>query len=99
MKKKIVRFQKQTSVIIYGILFMLLLPATHAAFPSSMQIPTKQILPSITTDLQPTSASYNLLIVTADVFADSLQPLVDHKNSIGMTTTLVTLSGVYDHVG
>ncbi len=38
--------------------------------------------------------SYQLLIITPDVFSDDLSPLVAHKNTVGMQTKLVTLTTV-----
>jgi hypothetical protein len=40
---------------------------------------------------------YQLLIITPKKFAAILQPLVNHKNSLGVSTRLVTLTEVYDH--
>jgi hypothetical protein len=39
--------------------------------------------------------TYNLLILTPEIFKDELQPLVTHKNSIGLSTKLVTFPEVY----
>jgi len=44
------------------------------------------------------SIHYRLLIITADTFLDSLQPLVTHKNNMGMKTKIVTLTQVYDQM-
>ena len=40
--------------------------------------------------------SYDLLIITPEEFADDLQPLVDHKNDMGMQTILMTLEDIYE---
>ena len=45
---------------------------------------------------QTNTESYDLLIITPDIFKDELEPLVEHKNRIGISTKLVTLSKVYD---
>jgi len=39
---------------------------------------------------------YDLLIIAPSRFTKHLEPLVDHKNNHGMSTTLVTLAKVYD---
>jgi len=41
------------------------------------------------------SDDYDLLIITADSFVSSVQPLVDHKASYGVSTLLVTTSEIY----
>ena len=43
-----------------------------------------------------TNDVYDLLIVTPAQFSDALQPLVDHKNSHGISTMLVTLDEIYN---
>jgi len=51
-----------------------------------------------TTQTQPqstqTKESYDLVILAPDEFSSALQELVSHKNSIGTTTKLVTLSDI-----
>ncbi|MEA2055095.1 MAG: C25 family cysteine peptidase, partial [Candidatus Thermoplasmatota archaeon] len=39
---------------------------------------------------------YDLLIVSPSEFSDTLQPLVEHKESYGVRTLLVTLDEIYD---
>jgi len=39
---------------------------------------------------------FDLLIITPAQFKKELEPLVDHKNNHGMSTTLVTLTELYD---
>lgn len=41
---------------------------------------------------------YDLLILAPAEFETALQPLVDHKNSFGMNTTLVTLESIYSEI-
>jgi len=43
-----------------------------------------------------TSDVYDLLIVAPSEFANALQPLVNHKNSYGINTILVTLDEIYN---
>ena len=45
-----------------------------------------------------TNDSYPLLVITADEFSDELQPLIDHKENMGLPAKLVTLSEVYDEM-
>ncbi|MBS3773144.1 MAG: hypothetical protein KGY55_02975 [Candidatus Thermoplasmatota archaeon] len=42
-----------------------------------------------------TADEYDMLIVTPQEFTDALQPLVEHKNSHGVATRLVTLDEIY----
>ncbi|MCK5031650.1 MAG: peptidase C25, partial [Thermoplasmatales archaeon] len=39
--------------------------------------------------------TYDMLIITPDKFSAKLQPLVDHKNSIGVSTILDTTENIY----
>ena len=41
---------------------------------------------------------YDLLIISPDIFIDELEPLVLHKNAMGLQTKLVSLSKVYDEM-
>jgi len=41
---------------------------------------------------------YDLLIITPKIFASQLEPLVDHKNDIGITTNLITLDTIYSEI-
>ena len=45
-----------------------------------------------------TTDSYPLLVITADEFADELQPLIVHKENMGLPSKLVTLSELYDEM-
>ncbi len=44
------------------------------------------------------SEEYDLLIIAPAEYETALQPLVDHKNSFGMNTTLVTLESIYSEI-
>jgi hypothetical protein len=44
-------------------------------------------------------ADYDLLIITPATFESALQRLVDHKNQIGISTTMVTLDDIPSGVG
>jgi len=62
-------------------------------YVNNVSIKIKYTLPSkplLTNDV------YDLLIVTPAQFSDALQPLVDHKNSHGISTMLVTLDEIYN---
>ncbi len=50
------------------------------------------------TCVPPASEDYSLVIIAPEKFAASLQPLVTHKNEMGMTTKLVTSSDICDSV-
>ena len=56
----------------------------------SYEEPIKTTSPLVTT--------YDLLIITPSEFSDDLQPLIEHKNSHGIETQLVTLDFIYDIV-
>lgn len=43
-------------------------------------------------------STYDLLIISPEKFSTILQPLVDHKESIGISTKLVTLDEVYENM-
>jgi hypothetical protein len=43
----------------------------------------------------PSSVVYDLLIISPKKYFDALQPLVTHKNSVGIKTRVVTLTEVY----
>lgn len=40
--------------------------------------------------------TYDFVIITPEVFADDLTPLVDHKNSLGISTIMQTTEFIYD---
>ncbi len=43
--------------------------------------------------------TYEMLIITPISFSDALQPLIDHKNSVGIQTFLKTTEEIYDEYG
>jgi len=43
----------------------------------------------------PCSEQYNMVIISPIVFSDELQPLIDHKNTIGMMTFLKSTEEIY----
>lgn len=40
--------------------------------------------------------AYDLLIITSENFEEDLQPLIEHKNSVGMNTILKTVEDIYE---
>jgi hypothetical protein len=44
---------------------------------------------------KPSPVVYDLLIIAPKKYADALQPLIIHKNGVGIKTNLVTLNDVY----
>ena len=42
--------------------------------------------------------TYDLLILTPSKFKKNLQPLVNHKNNIGVKTTMISLDDVYEEM-
>ena len=39
---------------------------------------------------------YDLLIITSEKFEEDLQPLIEHKNNVGMKTIIKTVEDIYD---
>jgi hypothetical protein len=39
---------------------------------------------------------YDMVIIAPDVFSDEIQPLIDHKNDVGIETFLKTTKEIYD---
>ena len=52
----------------------------------------------ITSDKIPRRDDYDLLIISPKKFIENLKPLVDHKNSLGISTKLVSLKDIYDGI-
>lgn len=47
---------------------------------------------------KPSPVIYDLLIIAPKKYSDALQPLIAHKNRVGIKTNLVTLNQVYDQM-
>jgi hypothetical protein len=45
----------------------------------------------------PIESTYDMVIITTKKFERTLQPLVDHKNSLGISTYVQTVQDIYDH--
>lgn len=43
----------------------------------------------------PQTTTYDMVIIAPSTFSDALQPLIDHKNSYGIKTTLKTTKDIY----
>jgi hypothetical protein len=87
---------KQSSrkkIMIVGITFLFIgLPLgslSTATHPANIEMNSGS---KISTD------TYQVVIISPSVFADALQPLVVHKQAMGMTTKLVTLDEVYQQM-
>lgn len=39
---------------------------------------------------------YDMVIIAPEIFTNNIQPLIDHKNNIGIKSTLKTLESIYD---
>ncbi len=50
----------------------------------------------ITSNQVPKEDIYDLLIISPSKFIETIQPLVDHKNNIGLPTKLVSLNEIYN---
>lgn len=46
-------------------------------------------------DVFPTNAENDLVVIAPETFSDALQPLINHKNNIGIQTTLKTTEEIY----
>ncbi len=64
----------------------------YVKVPSTIDITVQHEL----AEPQPTLEQYDLIIITHDIFEDEMQPLVDHKESKGISTKLVTVDEIYD---
>jgi len=83
----------------------LLTQLTIKLYPASYEEQTQLLTTYQTVDISysytPTESTflndeYDLVIITPDKYQRAAQPLVDHKNSIGIKTILVTLEEIYD---
>lgn len=62
--------------------------------PEKIDMKIKYKLPE---ELLFTADEYDMLIITDEKFASQLQPLIDHKNSIGIRTVLETTQEIYSN--
>ncbi|UCD13486.1 MAG: peptidase C25 [Thermoplasmatales archaeon] len=60
--------------------------------PTNIDIQIKYLPPE---NILFTADEYDLLIITDEKFVSQLQPLVDHKNSIGVRTVIETTQNIY----
>jgi hypothetical protein len=96
MKRPNTTVGKKGLVILIVVLGFLLGPAITAqrSFPQN-EIENKKNIFSIKNT---SPVTYDLLIIAPKKFADTLQPLINHKNAMGLSTKLVTLDQVYDQM-
>jgi len=47
-------------------------------------------------EIFPTTSEYDLVIISPSEFQTNIQPLIDHKNSFGISTVLKTTEDIYD---
>ena len=83
----------------------LLTQLTITLYPTSYDESSKQLTTYETVDISYTytpteqsllSDTYDLVIITPQKYKRAAEPLVEHKNNIGITTILVTLEEIYD---
>ena len=65
-------------------------------YASSVKMSIKYELTKKLNSPTSTLGQYDMVIISPSSFSSELQPLVDHKNSVGIKTILVTLDEIYD---
>ena len=73
--------------LLSSILIVILVLSGLGAGGASLHTPSLQRLSSLD--------DYNMVIIAPDSFSDSLQPLIDHKNLVGIQTFLKTTEDIY----
>jgi hypothetical protein len=74
-------------------------PARYIPNKKILQFSTQftiQITYDATSPIPISSQEYSLVIITPTEFSEILQPLVEHKNTCGISTLLVTLDDIYN---
>lgn len=84
---------KPTTVIVIGIVLMVSGLSIGPTIGGQRLNTTGSIAP--TNPVTTRADVYSLLIITPTIFQQALQPLVIHKNAMGLPTKLVTLDKVY----
>jgi hypothetical protein len=69
-------------------------PATKTLLVAASADTTVTYQPPTSTPF-PAKTAYDFVIIAPNAFASALQPLVNHKNSHGITTTLMTTEQIY----
>jgi hypothetical protein len=82
----------QSFVIFLIVLGLVFVPSIMAQYSSPHLV---KIGNNDAVDRTPSAVVYDLLIIAPTQYIDSLQPLVVHKNSVGIKTKVVTLNDVY----
>jgi hypothetical protein len=87
-------------ILIIFIIFILLLivPTINAYIDFQMTDSHKEFEYAIIYNCNRDITTHQLLIIVPDKFEKVIQPLVFHKNELGISTKLVTLSDVYDQM-
>jgi hypothetical protein len=85
--KKIVVF-----AVVISFLGMIIVPAMGAVNQKIGKNPTDLYKKSTTNNCQ----TFDLLIITPAQFEKELEPLVDHKNDVGVSTIIITLDELYE---
>ncbi len=92
MKRKTSKMPKKTlAFVLFILMFTLTISSSIAARFLDQNISEIKNENSVFTD----STQYDLLIIAPGRYSKQLQPLIKHKNQIGITTKLVTLAQVY----
>jgi len=45
-----------------------------------------------------TNDEYDMVIIAPETFTTVVQPLIDHKNAVGIKTTIKTVEEIYDYI-
>lgn len=77
--------EKIIGIVIVG---MILITAADLSSSQAPKNNTQQELLS--------TKSYDMLIITPTVFQKNLQPLINHKNAVGIQTTILTTEDIYE---
>ncbi len=62
---------------------------------TSIQVTSYQIKNAAKNLIEPLNEEYDMVCIAPKAFSNSLQPLIDHKNSIGVHTILLTTEDIY----
>ena len=88
-------------IIVFSLLLIFLsltiFPATNANIVKNNFEILNENLPS-KTNYDKSNLEFKLLIITPKKFSNALNPLVNHKENMGISTKLVTLDEIYEHM-
>ena len=74
---------------IIGIIIIGMLLSTGIGACSNQEVKSVELQKQLTT------TNYDMIIIAPSVFKKNLQPLIDHKNNVGIQTTLLTTEDIY----